>query len=252
MNRRMDRISRSASAAAAAAFLLCLPVLSFGTDLDALLAKTVDAYGGREALSRSCVVRQTGRVVIPGGGKGDGALTRIFRKPDKLRIEISYPMEPTEVRILSGAKGWRQGQAVFGPAYDAMALQAARIALPLNLLEGKRNLKLLGDAEKDGKRLGVLEFALGGGMTLTVEIEKETGYIVRTVGKSAGMGKGSFAIEFVATYGDFRKADGLLFAFREGNFAMANHTGDTILEKVEILDNIDAETFLPAGRGGRQ
>lgn len=237
--------------AAIIAVFLGLPALSFGEDMDALVSKTIDAYGGREGLVRASVIRQTGKVVVPGGKKADGALTRIFQRPDKLRIEITYPMEPMESRVLSGAKGWRQGLAVFGPAYDAMVLQAARIALPLNLLEGKRNLRDLGDAERDGKKLRVLELPLGGEMTLTVEIEKETGTIVRTVGKNTA-GPGTFAIEFVATYGDFRKVDGLLFAFREGNYAMGNHTGETILEKIEILKGIDAETFLPTGKGGRK
>ncbi len=235
---------------AAIALLLLLPAPTLGADIESIVGKTIEVYGGRERLSRALVLRETGKV-LSSGRDGEGRLSRIYQRPDKLRIEIAYPGEATEVRILSGAKGWRQGVPSIGPPYDAMVLQAARIALPLNLLEGVRNLKDSGDSEREGKKVRVLELPLGEGMGISVEIDRETGYIVRTVGKSAA-GAGAPAIEFAASYGDFRKVDGLLFAFRETNYAMGSHIGDTLLEKIEVLDRIDPGTFLPAGKEERR
>jgi hypothetical protein len=39
--------------------------------------------------------------------------------------------------------------------------------------------------------------------------------------------------------------DGVLFAFREGNWANGSTTGETVLEKVELLASVPAEAFRP-------
>ena len=52
-------------------------------------------------------------------------------------------------------------------------------------------------------------------------------------------------LEFVTTYGDFRKVDGVSVAFREQNWANGRTTGETVLEKVEFPKALPDVTFRP-------
>ena len=58
-------------------------------------------------------------------------------------------------------------------------------------------------------------------------LDPATGHILKSTGKAAG-------VEFTTTYSDFRKVEGLLFAFREDNTAQGMKTGTNEISKVEI------------------
>ncbi len=247
-------MKRAATAVLLAVFF-AWPAVSAGADeVGDLLRKSVDAYGGEKALA-ALVFRETGKLTTTMRGAAAGTITRIYARPDRLRVEVALPGEAPEVRILDGKKGWRQGQEASGMAFDAMVLQAARFALPLNLLERRARLKDRGTVERDGRARRVLELPLGGSLSLTAEIDPATGRILRSTAKTVGaMGGKSMSVggapaaipvEFATTYADFRKVDGVLFAFREGNFAMGRSTGETLLEKVEILEALPAGALAP-------
>lgn len=237
-----------------AAFLFAWPAASSGADeVLGLLKKSVDAYGGEKALA-ALVFRESGRITAPMRGGKEGTIARIYGRPDRLRVEVAFPDETPEVRILDGKKGWRQGQEATGMPFDAMVLQAARFGLPLNLLQRRSEVRDLGTVTRDGKERRVLELPLGGSLSMTAEIDPATGRVLRSTAKSAGgMGGMSMSVggtpgggvEFATTYGDFRKVDGILFALKEGNFAMGQHTGDTVLEKVEILKSLPDGALTP-------
>ena len=62
---------------------------------------------------------------------------------------------------------------------------------------------------------------------MTIEVDPATGHILKSTGKAEG-------VDFSTTYGDFRKIDGLLFAFREANTAQGMATGTNEISKVVI------------------
>ncbi len=246
---------RRAATAILLAVVFAWPAASGGADeVGDLVRKSVDAYGGEKALA-GLVFRESGKLITTMRGGKEGTITRIYGRPDRLRVEVALPGESPEVRILEGKKGWRQGKEASGMSFDAMVLQAARFALPLNLLEHRARLKDLGTVERDGKARRVLELPLERSLSMTAEIDPATGRILRSTAKSAGamggtsmsMGgiHGKTTVEFATTYADFRKVDGVLFAFREGNFAMGQNTGETLLEKVEILKALPAGAMAP-------
>jgi hypothetical protein len=155
-------------------------------------------------------------------GSGNGAATRSWQKPDKLRIEIVYPAR-TELRVLDGDHGTNNGKEVSGPGLDAMKLQAARLALPLLLIEKRASLH---DAGMDGS-FRVIEVPLSASLTVTIDIDPKTWHIVRSTGKTSGM-------DFVVDYNDFRRVDGLLFAFSESGMAQGTPTAKTTLDAIVI------------------
>ncbi|HMC21556.1 MAG TPA: hypothetical protein VKL19_06895 [Thermoanaerobaculia bacterium] len=184
--------------------------------VDDLIAKVVNAYGGAAAWSKVTSFREIG-TVTPAMRPGQGALTREWQRPDKLRVEIVYPTN-TEIRIVNGDHGTQNGKEATGMGLDAMRLQAARLVAPLLLLEKKSSLHATGNS---------IEIALSPSMTLTLEIDPQSGHIVRSTSKTSGT-------EFSTDYSDFRIVDGLLFALREENTAGGTKTGTNEISKVEV------------------
>ncbi|HUJ15800.1 MAG TPA: hypothetical protein VL284_18570 [Thermoanaerobaculia bacterium] len=182
-----------------------------------LADKVVQAYGGAAAWAKVASIRQTGRV-IPAMRPGDGKLTREWQRPDKLRVEIAYPSH-TEVRVVDGDHGTQNGKEATGMGLDAMRLQAARIALPLLIEEHRGALRSAG--------ANSIDVPLGGGMSVTVDVDPSTGHILKSTGRAEG-------IEFSTSYSNFQTIDGLLFASTEVNTAMGTTTATNELSKIEV------------------
>ncbi|BDG04841.1 hypothetical protein [Anaeromyxobacter oryzae] len=210
--------------------------------IHALVERCVDAYGGKKAIVRLARIREEGsvtsNVLHPGAA---GRISRVYQRSGKLRVEIAYPDAPREVRVLDGSRGWRFGEEVQGPFLVSMILQAARLDLPSLLAAWEAKLVDEGTAEVDGKTLRVLALEVAPGLRIEAAIDAATGRILR----SRGTGTGGMPLEFVTTYSDFRTVDGVLVAFREGNYANGRTTGDTVLEKVEFPASLPEATFRP-------
>jgi len=227
------------------ACLLAVPALAAApaaTSPDALIARVFEAYGGRAALAKVVSYRMEGSVASV--MRGNGALTRTFARPDRLKIALDYPSHP-ESRILDGKKGWRSdGKGNMTPAegflLTSMVLQAARADIPWILDERRSALKMLPPME--GGKLQGLEILLGEGLTLTVYVDTATGRVVRSSGVLEAPG---MKTNFAADYSDFRAVDGVLFPFREANFASNQSTGDTVLTRVVVNPALTDTDFRP-------
>ena len=184
---------------------------------ESLVQKVVDAYGGAAAWRKVASFRETGKVTSA-MRSGEGKLDREWQAPDKLRVEIVYPSH-TEVRVVDGDRGTQNGKEATGMGLDAMRLQAARLAIPILMVEKKAALKSAGPNS--------IEIPASGDLTVTIDVDPATGHILKSTGKAEG-------IEFSTTYSDFRNVDGLLFAFREANTAQGMATGINEISKVEI------------------
>src|ERR1043165_1795498 len=66
-------------------------------DLDGLLTKIIDSYGGESVLSSASIFRQKGNLSSP--NRGQGQVLRLFQWPDRLRVEIHFANEKPEIRI---------------------------------------------------------------------------------------------------------------------------------------------------------
>ncbi len=210
--------------------------------IDTLVEQVFAAYGGKTALAKVKAYRMEG--TVNSVMRGTGALVRTFARPDRLKIALDYPGHP-ETRILDGRKGWRSDGQGNMPAADgflltSMVLQAARADLPWFLDERRATIKVL--APMDGGKLQGLEIPLGEGLALTVYIESATGRIVRSSGvlETPGM-----KTNFASDYSDFRSVDGILFPFREANFASNQSTGDTVITKIVVNPALTDADFRP-------
>jgi len=209
---------------------------------DALIDSVLTEYGGKAALDKVRAYRMEG--TVSSVMRGNGALMRTFARPDRLKITLDYSNHP-EARILDGGKGWRSdGKGNMSQAdgflLTSMVLQAARANLPWLLDEHRGKLKMI--APMDGGKLQGLEIPLGEGLTLTVYADTATGRIVRTSGVLEAPG---MKTNFATDYSDFRTVDGVLFSFREANFASNQSTGDTVITRVIVNPPLKDSDFRP-------
>lgn len=174
--------------------------------------------------------------------RGVGALKRLFRAPDRFRSEIKYS-SGHEVRTLQGPLAWSQGVPANATVRSAIALQAARVALPWNMLGLKSTTVDKGtETHADGKIVQLLEFPIESGLKMVLEVEVATGHILRSLGI---LTVGTQAMEFATRYSDFRSANGRTYAGHEEQYAMGQHIGDSVIESVEYPPTLPDNTFEP-------
>jgi hypothetical protein len=210
-------------------------------ELVALVARSAEAYGGRALLESHPVLIQEGTVTSAMRGGAEGRLTRIFERPVRLRVSVSFGGD-TEQRVLDGMQGWREGRPVAGPPHLAMVLQAARLDLPLLLVAQAPFLRDGGTVERDGQRLRVAVLPLGDGMSVAAEIDPVTARVLRATTRLDGP---PAALEFATTFSDFRRVAGQLVPFREESVAQGRRTGTTVLSSVEFPSEAPTGAFRP-------
>lgn len=214
-------------------------------DVPGLLEQVAKAYGGQESIAAAVSFRQSGNT-YSAMRKTEGNITRAYRYPDHLRIEIQYGANASELRILAGPQTWKDDQPQGEPFYSAMLLQAARLGIPAILFEHQQQLRDIGTIDGiAGKKLNALELKFHGNLRLVAGIDPESGRILESHGIIQMNGN---EMKFSTTYADFQMQDGHLFAFEEGHYAMGNKTGYTHLQRIEVTPDIPDDLFHPQGQ----
>jgi hypothetical protein len=146
------------------------------------------------------------------------------------------------VRVLDGARGWRDGEVATGPRLAAMMLQAARLDLPALLDAWAAKVEDRGTLDLAGKTLRVLAVEPAPGLVVEAALDPATGRILRSRGASRDP---AMPLEFITTYSDFRVISGVLVPMREENWANGRSTGVTLLEEVGFPDGFPEAAFRP-------
>lgn len=223
--------------------ILCLCSEAAVADVDGLLLKIAEAYGGQVRIAEVNTWQQTGITFSALRGE-EGRIVRSFQYPDHLRVEIRYDHD-AEIRILAGPSAWKQGKPAEGIFYSAMLLQAARLGLPSILFEHRQLVRDAGVmVGRRGHELQALELDFHGSYRIQVGIDPATGRILESRGIISSNGT---AMEFGTTYDDFRLQNGLLFAFEETHYAMGRETGYTKIQNIEIKPDLPHKLFNPDG-----
>ena len=204
--------------------------------LDVLFARVSAAYGPVAPTT----ISETGTTVS--FRQGNGTLHRMYKTLDRFRIDIRYAAR-TESRAMAGSEAWAQGETANPVLRSAIALQAARIALPWNMLAQRGAVVDRGPVTgAEGKTMHALEITLDQQLKMIVEIDPQSGHILRSRGIQS---VGGSAMEFATVYSDFRKRDGRAHAAREDHFAMGQHTGYSLIDKVEYSAPLPDSAFRP-------
>ena len=219
-----------------------LAVASFGTatqswadDTSAILDKVAAVYGSQMPVA----IRITGSTIS--FSRGEGALVRLFKSPDRFRNEITYASGP-EVRTMVGPMAWNQNKPANPALRGAIALQAARIALPWNMLAMRASINDMGRSEVDGKPVQTLEFTIEPTLKMLLQVETDSGHIIASRGI---MIAGERTMEFSTHYSEFRSVNGRTYATHEEQYAMGQHIGHSRIQNIEFLDALPDSAFAP-------
>jgi hypothetical protein len=225
-----------------------------------LIDRVIEAYGGREALARVQSYAFAGTLMDRDRFHSDPVpvlFSRTFVRKDRLKVVITRP-EGSEVRILSGNKGWRSGRAggppaqVEGPQYNAMVLQAARADLPWLLLDKRAEIKsapplVISEVDMENRTvvhtLAVLEVPLRDGMSLKVMVEEKSAQIQGVAGYDTN--DPARPPVFETHYLGFRKEDGVLFPATEVTFAGKVQTGLMLINTIALNPPLGEDEFRP-------
>lgn len=223
------------------ALLWVLGAVQGGLADAATAAQTVrDQLEARYGAQAPQAIRQTGTTTS--FSRGEGALVRLFKSPDRFRNEISYE-SGQEVRTLVGPLAWQQSKPANPALRSAIVLQAARVALPWNVLARWGETRDLGtEPDDNGNTLQLIELQLEPLLKLVIHVDLASGHIVRSRGI---MEVGSRSMEFATHYSDFRNQGGRVYAAREQQFAAGQHTGYSVIEHIEFLDALPDSAFAP-------
>jgi len=223
------------------ALLLCMlsiflsgPALA-ADSLAQVLDKVASVYGPVPG-----AIRETGKTfsVL----EGEGSLLRLYKFPDRFHIEIAYAVA-NEDRTMIGGRSWNKRAPANDMTRGAIALQAARIALPWSLLSRQADAVDRGNSSTQvGRTVRVIEVPLGDALRMLVDVDPQTGYVLRSRGIYV---TGGTAVEFATLFSDFRKEGGRVHAAREEQYAAGAKTGYSFIEKVEYLESMPDSAFAP-------
>jgi len=208
-------------------------------DIDTLLDRLIEAYGGEANLQKlSNQVQLWDFVALQSNRHGTDV--RALEAPDKLRVQLIYP-DRREVRIINGSAsfagfGGEPEAAVGRPQSDAMRLQLMRLYSPL-VLRGKRDALSL-EVEGGDYVLTLFEH----GVRVDYRVNSKTWRIEKVVGGLAINGQ---ELRFVTEYSDFAFRDGVLVHQKENKFAGATNTAILQLRQIMLGKKISDGHFSP-------
>jgi len=211
-------------------FLITVPaaIAAEGPDVDTVLERIIEAYGGETNLHKlNDSVQEWDVHALHSDTHGSDV--RSIHIPGRLKVELTYP-EKTETRVLNGASAHvvfsgQSPRSASPPQRDAMHLQLMRLYSPLVL-----------SANRDGLNLTIEDGMCGltlfeDGLRADYLVDMETWRIVKVLGT---LSVGSMEMKFLTEYSDFRFRDGVLVHEVENKFAGGVNTAVLRLRDVRF------------------
>jgi hypothetical protein len=193
---------------------LLAPATTPAQTLDEIVARHVEARGGREALAAVRSVRMTGRA-IAGPGR-EAIVRREIARPGRIRTEFVF-QGTTGVYAWDGASGWRVSplDGRFAPEplpaeEAALTAEQADIEGPLVDWKAKGHaLTLVGSEALAGGRAHHVKLTLKAGAVRELWLDAASGLVVRSLARRMLRGR---EVKLETSFGDYRKTDGVAFA----------------------------------------
>jgi hypothetical protein len=221
----------------------------FAQTVDEIVAKNLEARGGRAALLAVKSLRMTGHAF---GGPGREALvTREISRPGRIRTEFTF-QGTTGVFIWDGKTGSRvsplEGTLEPQPlSEDAAALSAEQADIEGPLVDAKakgNRIELVGKADLPGGAAHELKVTLKSGVVRRVFVDAATGLVVKSESTRTLRGH---ELQFEVTYADFKKVGGVAFPHTlEMGVRGRPQRLKIVIDTVEVNPQLDEARFKPA------
>ncbi|ULQ54923.1 hypothetical protein KJS94_09760 [Flavihumibacter rivuli] len=241
-----------------AAFACCLTLTLFTAQaqtVDEVIAKYVEAIGGKEKLSSIKSVYMEGVAVMQNGSEITTKVTKVDKQ--LMRTETSFGMGSFTF-LVTDKQGWfsnpRNGGKFEAIPEDRVKMAQSELdcAGPLVDYAAKgHKAELIGKEAVDGVEYYKVKLTLNSGNDITYFIDPSTYYIMHETRKGGGMmggggrrpGGGQGDQEMRIDYSDYRKTDdGYVFAYSVTRGGMG---GSMTYEKIEVNKPVDPKMYKP-------
>ena len=214
--------------------------------VDEIVARHIDARGGRDKIKALQSVRMTGR--IRAGGGRQASVVREVSRPGLIRLEFTID-GVTNVFAFDGVHGWQVSPSFGSFEPQALAAGGEELATEQADIEGPlvdwkakgHRVELVGRQTVDGREVYELKLTLKGGAVLYDSLDAQSLLEVRRRATRTVRGA---SVEVDTTFGDYREVGGLRFPYTIDSFASgrARHVEVTV-ENVELNPALDAARF---------
>jgi hypothetical protein len=214
--------------------------------VESLVARHLEARGGRERLAAVTSLLATGRVV---SGASESTFTLTWVRPDKARLElVTGPRRMIEV--VTGADAWWVAPDATPPQSGLLPPDAAREIAERGDVDGilahwrvrGYTATLGGEEEIAGERVAIVELARGGGETHRLSLSPRTSLVLRRISR---WGSGGTGVEVEARFSDFRTVDGVVIPFAIERRAGGELLHRIVVERVQLNRRVDPALFVP-------
>jgi len=234
-------------------FALALTMLSglaSAMTLDEIVAKAVEARGGRDAMLAVKTVRITGSVHMPNGM--EAPLVWEWKRPDKLRSEVTI-QGMKMIQAYDGKTAWMI--VPFGGNTDPQPMpkeQAQRMEEQADFdgpfLDGAKKgykLELVGKVDEEGTEAYKIKITNKFGDVTYYYLDTEYFLPFKTEGAKTVRGQ---KMEFESSIGDYKKVGDLLIPFSTEFKAKGSEQSQSVtFDKVELNVDLDDGLFtMPA------
>jgi outer membrane lipoprotein-sorting protein len=229
------------------ALAACLVAAAAGAQtVDELIAKNLEARGGKDKIKAVKSLRMTGKMAM---GEGmEAPFTMEMARPNKIRNEFTF-QGMTGVQAFDGTSGWmvmpfmgkKEPEAVSGDDLKRIAEQADFDGVLVDYKDKGHQVELVGKADVDGSPAYKLKVTKKSGDVSYVYLDAEQYLEVKVEGKTKIRGQ---EIEGETRLGDYKPVDGVVFAHSIQQKAKDAPGGMTIsIDKIEVNPEVPASRF---------
>ena len=209
---------------------------------DEVIAKYIEAIGGRKAIDAVKSMRVTAKLTMGGGMEAPMVIEG--KRPNKLRIEFTF-QGMTATQAYDGKIGWsimpfagKTDPEKMPPDQVEMFENQADMDGPLVDYRKKgHQVELIGKDEIEGSEVYKLKVTRKNGNVEYHYLDAEYFLPIKMKGKRKFQGT---EIEFAVVFGDYKEVNGLLIA----HSIQGGPGGNITLEKVEMNVSIPDERFV--------
>jgi outer membrane lipoprotein-sorting protein len=233
--------------AATAGVLLSLPVAA--QTVDEILAKHIEARGGKEKLAAVQSARATGKMTM---GPMEVPFVMEWKAPNRVRQEFMVQGK-AGVRAYDGATAWMHMPFMGKAEPEKMAAEdTADMAQEADLIEGPlvdyakkgHQVRLVGKKEIEGTEVYELEITMKNGDVTRDYLDAESFLTIKQESKQK---QGDQEMEITTSIGNYQQVDGLMLPFAINSTikgAPAGAGGQSItIEKYEFGGAIEDSRF---------
>lgn len=213
---------------------------------DELIAKSIEARGGKDKLKAVKTLRMTGKMALPQGM--EAPFTAELERPNKMRRDFTI-QGMTGSMAFDGKNGWslmpfmgkKEAEPMSGDDLKTLEDEADFDGPLVDYKEKGHQVELVGKEDVDGSPAYKLKVTKKNGDVEYHYLDAEQYLEVKVEGKQKVRGQ---EIEGVSTLGNYKEVGGLIFPFSIESRQKGAPGGMTItIDKIEVNPDVPASRF---------